>query len=49
MVSNLYSLEQNKLLWSGVSKTFDPSSAQNFMTDVSKAVAKSLEKERVVL
>jgi hypothetical protein len=49
MVSNLYSLEQNKLLWSGVSKTFDPSSAQDFMTDVSKAVAKSLEKERVVL
>ena len=49
MVSNLYSLEQNKLLWSGVSKTFDPSSAQGFMNDVSKAVAKSLEKERVVL
>ena len=49
MVSNLYSLEQNKLLWSGVSKTFDPGSAQNFMTDVSKAVAKSLEKEKVVL
>jgi len=49
MVSNLYSLEQNKLLWSGVSKTFDPSSAQDFMTDVSKAVAKSLEKERVIL
>ena len=49
MVSNLYSLEQNKLLWSGVSKTFDPGSAQAFMTDVSKAVAKSLEKERLVL
>jgi len=49
MVSNLYSLEQNKLLWSGVSQTFDPSSAQGFMTDVSKAVAKSLEKEKVVL
>ena len=49
MVSNLYSLEQNKLIWSGVSKTFDPSSAQDFMTDVSKAVAKSLEKERVIL
>ena len=49
MVTNLYSLEQNKLLWSGVSKTFDPSSAQAFMTDVSKAVAKSLEKERVIL
>jgi hypothetical protein len=49
MISNLYSLDQNKLIWSGVSKTFDPASAQNFMTDVSKAVAKSLQKERVVL
>jgi hypothetical protein len=49
MVSNLYSLDQNKLLWSGVSQTFNPSSAQNFMSDVSKAVAKSLQKERVVL
>ena len=49
MVSNLYSLEQNKLIWSGVSKTFDPGSAQAFMTDVSQAVAKSLEKERLVL
>jgi hypothetical protein len=49
MVSNLYSLDQNKLLWSGVSKTFNPSSAQSFMSDVSQAVAKSLQKERVVL
>jgi len=49
MVSNLYSLDQNKLIWSGVSKTFDPSSSQAFITDVSKAVAKSLEKERLVL
>jgi len=49
VVSNLYSLDQNKLLWSGVSQTFNPSSAQAFMSDVSKAVAKSLEKEKVVL
>ena len=47
MVSNLPLT--NKLLWSGVRKTFDPASSQAFMTDVSKAVAKSLEKERVVL
>jgi hypothetical protein len=49
MVSNLYSLDQNKLIWSGVSKNFDPTSANAFITDVSKAVAKSLEKERLVL
>jgi hypothetical protein len=28
VVSNLYSLEQNKLIWSGVSQTFDPASAR---------------------
>ena len=49
VVSNLYSLDQNKLVWSGTSKTFDPSSAKEFMTDVSKAVAKSLQKERIIL
>jgi hypothetical protein len=49
VVSNLYSLDQNKLVWSGVSQTFDPSSAKSFMTDVSKAVAKSLEKDRLIL
>ena len=28
VVSNLYSLDQNKLVWSGTSKTFDPASAK---------------------
>jgi hypothetical protein len=49
VVSNLYSLEDQKLIWTGVSQTFDPASAQSFMNDVSKAVAKSLEKDRVVI
>jgi hypothetical protein len=49
VVSNLYSLDQNKLIWSGVSQTFDPASAKSFMTDVSKAVAKSLQKDRLIL
>jgi hypothetical protein len=49
VVSNLYSLDQNKLVWSGVSQTFDPSSAKSFMTDVSKAVAKSLQQDRLIL
>ena len=48
-VSNLYSLDQNKLIWSGVSQTFNPSSAKQFMGDVSKAVAKSLQKDRLIL
>ena len=49
VISNLYSLDDNKLVWSGTSKTFDPASASQFMTDVSKAVAKSLQKDRIVL
>lgn len=49
MVSNLYDLDQNKLIWSGVSQTFDPASAKSTINDVSKAVAKSLQKDRIVL
>ena len=49
VVSNLYDLDQNKLVWSGTSKTFDPASAQQFMGDVSQAVAKSLQKDRIIL
>jgi hypothetical protein len=49
VISNLYSLEEDKLIWSGVSQTFDPSSAKSLMTGVSKAVAKSIQKDRLVL
>jgi hypothetical protein len=48
MVSNLYSVEQNKLVWSGTSETFDPSSAKDLVDDVSRQVAKELEKDRLV-
>jgi hypothetical protein len=49
VISNLYSLNDQKLIWSGVSQTFDPASAQSFMNDVSKAVAKSIEKDHLIL
>jgi hypothetical protein len=49
VVSNLYSLGDGKLIWSGVSRSFDPGSAKRFMNDVSKTVAKSLAKDRIVL
>jgi hypothetical protein len=49
VVSNLFSLPDNRLIWSGVSRTFDPSSTKGLMGDVSKTVAKSLNKERLVL
>jgi len=49
VVSNLFDLDKNKLIWSGTSKTFDPSSISQFMTDLSKAVAKSLQKDRLII
>jgi hypothetical protein len=49
VVSNLYSLPDNKLIWSGTSRTFDPSSTKDAVGDVSKAVAKEIQKDRLVL
>jgi len=49
VVSNLYSLRDDKLIWSGVSQTFDPASAQATVSGVAKAVAISIEKEHLVL
>ena len=50
VVSNLFSLQgQGKLIWSGVSQTFDPASSKSAIVDVSKAVAKSMEKDRVII
>jgi len=49
VVSSLYSLRQGQLIWSGASKTFDPRSAKDAARDVGQAVAKSLEKDRIVL
>jgi hypothetical protein len=49
VVSDLYALRDGRLIWSGVSRTFDPASAHAFMADLSKAVAKSIQKDRLVL
>jgi hypothetical protein len=48
VVSNLYSLDGNKLVWSGVSSTFDPSSLRQMVGDVAHAVAKDLEKNHLI-
>jgi hypothetical protein len=49
VVSNLYALQEGRLIWSGVSRNFDPASANAFMADLSRAVAKSIQKDRLVL
>jgi hypothetical protein len=50
VISDLFSLQgQEKLIWSGVSQTFDPASSKSAVVDVSKAVAKSMQKDRVIM
>jgi hypothetical protein len=48
MVSNLYSVDQGKLIWSGASETFDPASVRQMVDDVARAVAKTLEKNGIL-
>jgi hypothetical protein len=47
MVSNVFDVNQNKLIWSGTSETFDPSSAKQLVDDVSRKVAEQLEQEKI--
>ena len=49
VISTLYALPDGKLIWSGASKTFDPTSARQVVGDVSHAVAKELQKDRLIL
>jgi hypothetical protein len=47
--TNLYSLPMDRLLWAGNSKTFDPSSPQKTVHEVSRAVSKELKKDRLII
>jgi hypothetical protein len=49
VISTLYSLGDGKLVWSGVSKTFEPASAKQVVNEVSHEVAKALQKDRLIL
>jgi hypothetical protein len=40
----VYSLEQDQLVWAGVSKTFNPSDLDSFITELAKAVTKEMKK-----
>jgi hypothetical protein len=48
MISNVYDVDQNKLIWSGTSETFDPDSAKQLVDDVSRKVAENLQKEQII-
>ena len=41
--TNVYSLTEDKLIWSGVSETFNPDSAAKLVDDVARLVAKDLK------
>jgi hypothetical protein len=51
MATSLYDLRtpDGKLVWSGASKTFDPSSARQVVDEVSHEVAKALQKDHLIL
>lgn len=44
----VYSLEQNKLVWSGRSKTTNPEKVDEFVKEVADAVADELKKEKLI-
>ena len=41
--TNVYSLADDKLIWSGISETFNPENAASLVDDVARSVAKDLE------
>jgi hypothetical protein len=49
VVSSLYSLPDSKMIWAGTSQTFDPTSVKEVLDGVSKAVAKEVQKNRLIL
>ena len=44
----VYSLEQDKLVWAGVSRTVDPTQVDSFVTEVAKACADQMEKDGLI-
>jgi hypothetical protein len=48
MEINIYSIDPDKLLWSGISETFNPANARQVVDEVATAVGKQLEKQGLV-
>ena len=44
----VYSLEQDKLVWAGLSRTVDPTQVDSFITEVGKACAEQMEKDGLI-
>ena len=46
--TNVYSVKDDKLIWSGLSETFNPKSTQALIGDVARAVAWDLKKQGLI-
>lgn len=46
--TRVYSLEQNKLVWAGQSRSTDPETLTELIEELSTAIASELEKERLI-
>lgn len=46
--TNVFSFADNKLVWSGLSKTVDPNTMRSAIDDVTKVVANALENQQIV-
>jgi hypothetical protein len=44
----VYSLDQDKLVWAGVSRTVDPTQVDSFVSEVAKACAEQMEKDGLI-
>jgi hypothetical protein len=44
----VYSLDQDKLVWAGVSRTVEPTQVDSFVTEVAKACAEQMEKDGLI-
>ena len=40
----VYSLEQDRLVWAGVSRTFNPSEIEGFVSELASAITKEMTK-----
>ena len=49
METNIYSVVQDKLVWSGLSETFNPSGPRDEMTGIIRVVGEQLRKEGMIL
>ena len=48
METQVYSMRDDKLVWTGVTQTKNPKSAQELVVDVARAVAADLRKQRLI-